>query len=216
MSLFTFSTDDLDQAAAIVAMLKGSGSVAQTSALAPAVDNPEEVARAAAEAEREAAEPGITFGELKKIVQGVKKDKGEQFILAILDTLGVDGPKLTLGRRMSKVPEDQYAALVDLMNTTEPAPEPEPEPTPEPEVTLDEAAVADVLEEDTLEETPVAHSVDEVKSAIRSFAKGSGRDAAIDALKSAGLKKLADIDDATPEQLIGVMAAIDVADDAGF
>lgn len=131
----------------------------------------------------------LTMNDLKSAAKKAKTDHGEDFVKAAIEAAGVKC-LASLGRTMSKIPEDKYEAMI---TTWQAGPEADD---------LDDLGGDDLDDDlggDDLDETP---TVEAVKLALKAMSQGGDRAGAKALMKANGAEKLSDVDNCTPAQLL--------------
>ncbi len=137
-----------------------------------------------------------TLDDVKAAAKKAKAEHGEDFAKEVLEAAGVE-LAATLGGSMCKIPEDMYQAVIEVWEegptaTEQAADEPEDDDFDD----LDE-------EESEAEVTPEA-----VKTAIKAYAKETGRDEAKELMAKYGATSLSAIDKLAPAKLAKLMAEL--------
>jgi len=140
---------------------------------------------------------GTTLADFKTAAKASKKDHGEEFTMAVLTEAGVD-VATTLGRTMSKVEQDQYDDIITIWQagpvTTAASDEPE-----------------DDLEDDLEDDDDLGDdvpSIDAVKTALKAYAKETGRDEAKELMAKYGVKALSGVDKLDDDKLTKLFAEL--------
>lgn len=121
-------------------------------------------------------ESGPTMAEVKKVVKEAKAAHGEDHVRACLASVDVDDEDLTLAKAVSAVDPEQYQTFIEALNTA-----------PEPSDDLDDE------DDEEFGDDEATVSVDDVKAAVKAYAKSEGRDEAREAMKKCKAKNFADI-----------------------
>jgi len=133
----------------------------------------------------------LTMDDLKTAAKAAKKDHGEEFAMGVLKDAGVAMTTTLLGS-MKKADTDDYA---DIIAAWEAGPQ-----------ESDDGLGDDG--DDGLGEDDAEVSAEAVKTALKAYAKETGRAEAKEVMTSNGAKALSDVDDCSPEQLAAMMKAM--------
>ena len=140
-------------------------------------------------------EPRVSLTDVKNAAKKAKLAHGEDFANGILDSFDVKAAS-SLGRRMSSVDESDYQAIIDAW-----AAGPQTELAHyEPE---DMEDMEDELEDDVPTVDPEA-----VKTALKAYAKETGRDEAMELMTKYGIKALSKVAEAPAEKLAALLAEL--------
>ena len=146
----------------------------------------------------EKSAPTITMAEVKAAAKAAKKDHGEDFVKGVLEANDVE-VATTLGRAMSAIPENAYAAIIALWEAGPPVTE-QASDEPEDDGLGDDDEFGD---DDASEVTAEA-----VKKAVKAYAKSVDRDEAKAILADNGAASLSKVDDCSQEQLQAIFKAV--------
>lgn len=143
-------------------------------------------APAKTETKKPAAKKGMTLTALKKEVKAVKEEFGQEHIENVLtEDFDIDD-SLTFAKQISALNPDDYEKFLEAIKTA-PAESDEDDE-------FDDEEFDDIEDEETV-------SVEDVKAAVKSFAKENGKDEAKAAMGKVGIKLLADIGDLSAAKL---------------
>ena len=134
----------------------------------------------------------VSLTDVKNAAKKAKLAHGEDFANSVLDSFDVKDAS-TLGRRMSSVDESDYQAIIDAW-----AAGPQTERASDEPEELDEE-----LDEDVPTVDPEA-----VKTALKAYAKESGRDEAMELMTKYGIKALSKVAEAPAEKLAALLAEL--------
>ena len=137
-------------------------------------------------------EPSVSLTDVKNAAKKAKLAHGEDFANSVLDSFDVKAAS-SLGRRMSSVDESDYQAIIDAW-----AAGPQTERASDEPEELDEE-----LDEDVPTVDPEA-----VKTALKAYAKETGRDEAMELMTKYGIKALSKVAEAPAEKLAALMAEL--------
>tara|TARA_R110000822_G_scaffold84867_3_gene199060 strand:+ start:35284 stop:35868 length:585 start_codon:yes stop_codon:yes gene_type:complete len=164
---------------------------AQLQVAATTTEQPAEAKAAATTTEQPAEEFNVkSFEDFKKAAKAAKKDHGEEFAKQVLISAGVEVTS-TLGRAVSKAGENQYDSIIAEWVAGPPAVE------------------DDGLEEDDGfgDDEPTV-TAEAVKTALKAYAKDTGREEAKAVMAKHGAASLSKVDDCTPAQLQAMFAEL--------
>ncbi len=132
----------------------------------------------------------ISLVDFKKACKATKKEHGEDFVNHLIEKSGTK-LKDTLGKTVSAVPVESYAAIMDAWKSG---------PKEEDDGLGDD--------DDGLGDEPPEVSVEAVKIALKAYAKEVGREEAKKVMSDNGANALSNVDDCDADQLAAMMKAL--------
>ena len=162
----------------------------------PAMETPEKPAnkKAADKVEEVEVVGDITLAEFKAAAKKAKTEHDDDFAMEVLTTNGVT-VAATLGRSLSKVDPEDYAAIMEAWAEG-----------PKAEAPADDDLGDDDLDDDLDDEAEV--DAEAVKTALKAYSKSTGRDEAREIMASYKCKSLNDVDKLKPAQLAALLQEI--------
>ena len=139
----------------------------------------------------------ISMDELKKVARKIKKKHGEEFAQKAITDLGFEIAS-SLGRSISKLDSENYAAVIAAWEAG-------PQASEEDDLgdDLDDSDGLD--DDDGLDDNTPEVDAEAVKTALKAYAKSTGRAEAKEIMNKHGAKVLSNVDDCTPEQLAAML-----------
>lgn len=150
----------------------------------------------ATKAEPEADEDVPTMADFKAAAKAAKAAHGEEFTKQAIEDAGVES-KPTLGRAVSAADPSQYQAIMDAWVAG-------PQETEEDED--DDLGDDDDFGDDDDDSAEV--TAEAVKTALKAYAKDTGRDEAREIMQKHGAASLSKVDDLSPAKLAALLKAL--------
>lgn len=133
-----------------------------------------------------APETSVTLDDVKNAAKKCKRNHGEDFANSVLDEFGVS-TGASLGRRMSAIDEADYEAIIAKWAE---GPQATEQASDEPE----DDDFEDDDDDDGLDDDEAEVTADAVKTALKAYAKDTGREEAKAIMTKHGAKALSDVD----------------------
>jgi hypothetical protein len=140
---------------------------------------------------KQSEESGLSFDEFKKVVKKAKADFSEDFVNDVFDKFCVK-KGASLGRRCSSVDEKDYVGIIDALEAGEVKSE---EDDDFGDYSDDSESTAEINFED-------------VKTALKAYAKEGNRDEAKTIMKANGAENLTNVENCKQSQLKAIMEAL--------